>query len=387
MLLVVLVTCALIVISLITVLNVVTFPRLDRFAAPNSLSSDVSLVSILIPARNEAANIGNTLRDLLNQDYARFEVIVLDDHSTDETAQAARAAAQGDPRVRVLSGAELPSGWLGKNWACHQLAQAAQGDLLLFTDADVRWSPGALRALIALSHTTRADLVTVWPTQITETWGERLTVPLMALVIIGYLPALAAHFIPWPAFAAANGQCLLFRRPAYDKVGGHAAVKHSIVEDIQLSRRVKAQGLRLRMADGAGLIACRMYRGWRAVRDGYAKNILAGYGGRVTFLLLASVFHWLIFFAPWVWLALGWIAPTWPGAASAVWPAWPLALVVLSVGVRATSAAVTRQRIADALLMPVSVILMTRIAWQAIWWQWRYGGPQWKGRTLVSKGA
>ncbi len=387
MLLVVLVTCALIVISLITILNAVTFPRLDRFIVPQFFPSDVPFVSILIPARNEAANIGNTLCDLLNQDYARFEVIVLDDRSTDETAQAARAAAQGDSRVRVLSGAELPSGWLGKNWACHQLAQAARGDLLLFTDADVRWSPGALSALITLSHTTRADLVTVWPTQITETWGERLTVPLMALVIIGYLPALAAHFIPWPAFAAANGQCLLFRRSAYERVGGHAAVKNSIVEDIQLSRRIKARGLRLRMVDGAGLIACRMYQGWRAVRDGYAKNILAGYGGRVTFLLLASVFHWLVFFAPWMWLALGWVAPTWPGTVNAAWPAWPLALVLLSVGVRATSAAVTRQRIADAWLMPVSVILMTRIAWQAIWWQWRYGGPQWKGRTLVLKGS
>ncbi|MFQ3567246.1 MAG: glycosyltransferase family 2 protein, partial [Aggregatilineales bacterium] len=175
----------------------------------------------------------------------------------------------------------------------------------------------------------------------------------------------------------ANGQCLAFRRSAYTAVGGHAAVRGSIIEDIALARRAKAHGLRLRMVDGAGLIGCRMYTDWPSVRDGYAKNILAGYGGRVSFLLLATVFHWLIFLLPPVWLAVGSFVPL------ADWPLAPLLLTTLGIATRALTAAVTRQRPLDAVLMPLSVILMTRIAAQAIFWQQRYGGPRWKGRTIA----
>ena len=335
------------------------------------------LVSVLVPARNEAAVIGATVARLLAQTGVRFELLVLDDSSTDATGALALAAAHGDARLWVLEGAPLPDGWLGKNWACHQLAQAARGEWLVFTDADVRWSPGALAALLEDSESGRADVATVWPTQITDSWGERLVVPLMSMVILAYLPAALVHSTPWASFAAANGQCLAFRRRAYEVVGGHAAVRGVIVEDIALARRAKQRGLRLRMADGGGLIACRMYDGWAAVRDGYAKNIIAGYGDSVAFLLLATVFHWLVFLWPWVWLLLGWALPILPG-----WPLAPLALVALGVGVRAGTAAISRQRVGDALLMPVSVLAMTVIAAQALWWRW-HGGPQWKGRTLA----
>jgi chlorobactene glucosyltransferase len=303
---------------------------------------------------------------------------VLDDQSTDDTADIVRSIGQGTPRLRLIKGQPLPAGWLGKNWACQQLAAAAQGEWLIFTDADVTWTPQALSALAAEMNQTQADLLTVWPTQHSQTWAERLTVPLMALVVLGYLPLPLVHHTPWPAFAAANGQCLAFRREAYAAIGGHVPVQNEVLEDVLLSRQIKANGLRLRMADGAGLINCRMYQDWSAVRDGFAKNILAGYGGRVSLLLLATVFHWLLFLLPWLWLAVGWVWTGLPG-----WPVWPLALVGLGVGLRALTAAATQQRLLDALLMPVSVLLMTRIAWQAIWWQWRYGGPLWKGRLIT----
>jgi chlorobactene glucosyltransferase len=122
-----------------------------------------------------------------------------------------------------------------------------------------------------------------------------------------------------------------------------------------------------------------MYDGWAAVRDGYAKNILAGYGGRVSALVFAALFHWLILFGPWIWLALG--AFNRAPFRDIGWPRWPLALIAAGIGVRALTAAVTRQRVRDALLLPASVLLMTVISGQAIWWHWRYGGPQWKGRT------
>jgi chlorobactene glucosyltransferase len=341
------------------------FPRLRR---PNSVP-DLPILSILIPARNEAAVIAGTVRAVLSQTVENFEFLLLDDASTDGTAARARAAAGDDPRLRILTGAPLPAGWLGKNWACHQLAEAASGDLLLFLDADVQFDPDALAALLALQTESTADLLTVWPTQETHTWSERLVVPLMALAIWAYLPILPVHYTSWPAFAAANGQCLLFTRAGYHKSGRHTAVRDNVVEDVALARRIKAAGGRLRMADGGGLIGCRMYDGWTAVRDGFAKNILAGHGQSVLFLLLSTIFHWLVFIFPWVWLLIA------PGL-------WPLLLAAAGVGLRALTAWGTRQRVGDAIFMPISVILMTRIALQSIWWR-RRGRGEWKGRKLV----
>jgi chlorobactene glucosyltransferase len=334
------------------------------------------LISLLVPARNEAAVIGETVKALLGQSYAPIELLVLDDHSTDGTTEIAGAAAAGDRRLRVLAGEALPPGWLGKNWACHQLAQAAIGEILVFTDADVRWSTHALDALAAEIEETGADLFTVWPTQETITWGERLVVPLMALVVHAYLPVLFVHHIPHPIFAAANGQCIAFRRRAYEAVGGHASVRDNVLEDVSLARRAKRQGLRLRMAEGNHLVSCRMYRSWIETRNGYAKNILKGYGSAAG-LLAATLFHWMIFLGPWLLLLLGGVGLDVPG-----WPLWPLALALWGIGLRGLTALHSQQRLVDALLMPISVLLMTRIAAQALWWQWRYGGPVWKGRVV-----
>lgn len=377
------VTLVLIGMTLIAVVNTFTFPRLKNLpesakAGANPESDPLPFISILIPARNEAAVIEQTVRRLLAQSYPRFELIVLDDHSSDATASLARAAGYQDRRLRIITGEPLPPGWLGKNWACHQLAQKARGDWLIFTDADVQWAPEALSALVAEISRTQADAITVWPTQQTESWSERQVVPLVALVVIGYLPLPLVHHAPGPLFAAANGQCLGFRREVYHAIEGHVSVRDEVLEDVNLARQVKSHGFRLRMADGAGLISCRMYRNWPEVRDGFAKNILAGYGGRISGLVLATVFHWLVFFMPWLWFVAGFV-----GDAGPKWPLWPLTLIGLGTGLRALTAAVTRQRRLDALLMPVSVLLMTGIAFRAIWWRYRYGGPRWKGRTII----
>ena len=253
-------TGALAVITAIAVDNYFRFPRLTAHTAANSTQrrGDAEMrreaaVSVLIPARNEAANIGRTVALLLAQVPPPAELIVLDDHSEDATAAIAVSSAEGNPIFKIICGQSLPPGWMGKNWACHQLAEAARGDLLVFTDADVQWQPGALAALVQQMDALDADLLTVWPTQTTVTWGERLTVPLMALTILGYLPVQLAHDTPYPSAAAANGQCMAFRRRAYAAIGGHAAVRGAIVEDIQLAQRTKAAGWHLRMADGNGL--------------------------------------------------------------------------------------------------------------------------------------
>ncbi|MCB0044002.1 MAG: glycosyltransferase [Caldilineaceae bacterium] len=370
------VTGALVVMLIIAVFNAWRFPRL----AAGNLNPEAR-VSLLIPARNEAGIIGSSLRMLQKQDDPGLEILVLDDNSTDDTAEAVRAAAEEDGRIRLLIGAPLPPGRLGKPWACHQLSRAATGDILIFTDADVGWQPRSINAVVQIMNASGADLLSVWPTQITRSWAERLTVPLMALAVLAYLPLPMVRNNRMRQAAAANGQCMAFRREAYDACGGHAAVAGRIVEDIALAEAIKGAGRALRLADGNGLITCRMYCNWSEVLHGYTKNILAGHRNSFLLLGLSTAFHLLIFLGPWLWLGLGWALP-WPGR-----PLWPLILVILGVTVRGITAWATGQRIGDASFMPLSALLMTVIAGNAAWQQLRYGGARWKGRIVSERAS
>lgn len=355
-------------ILLLTLLsNLLLFPRLRQ----NPILKSQPFVSILIPARNEAGVIGQTVSSILQQTYPNFELLVLDDASTDDTRQIALKHGNGDHRLQVLPGQPLPKGWAGKNWACHTLSKQARGEILIFTDADVRWQPRALESLLQQFEEARADLVTVWPTQHTVTWSERLTVPLMGMVILSYLPVVMVHRSPYAIFAAANGQCMAWRRSAYEQILGHSSIAGSVLDDVLLARAAKRSGLGLRMVDGNQMISCRMYESWSAVLNGYAKNMLAGYGNSIVGLAAATVFHWVVFLLPW--LALAHTSLT----------TWALALICAGMFLRAASARFTHQRALDALWMPVSVVLMTRIAIQSAYWHYT-GGPRWKGRTLGS---
>ena len=358
------ISVALAIMGITAATNFLFFPRLQT-SQPTSQPK----LSILIPARNEATVIGKTVQMLLAQSYANFELILLDDQSDDGTAKIAQQAANEDVRFRILAGKPPPAGWLGKNWACHQLGQAALGDWLLFADADTQWQPNAVAALQAHAEKGEADLLASWPTQQTESWAERLIVPLIGFAILCYLPILPVHHTQWPAFAAANGQCLLFRRAAYTKIGGHTAVASNVLEDVTLAKQIKAHGLRLRLADANGLIGCRMYQNWTEVQAGFAKNILAGHGGSVPFLLLSTLFHWLIFIVPWVWFIV-------------TLDLWPLLLGLGGIGLRGATAVFSQQRLTDAIFMPISVLLMSRIAAVSVWWRWR-GTAHWKGRSII----
>jgi len=247
-------------------------------------------LSVLVPARNEDHNIEACLRSLLAQDYPEFEVIALDDHSSDDTLLILERLAHEDPRLRVLIGRPLPEGWLGKHWACNQLQQAATGELLLFTDADTRHLSGSLRGSVNALVAEQADLVTAFPHEEVVSWGEKLIVPVISFGIFSFLPIRLARFLRWPSLTVTIGQFMLFRRQALEAIGGYEAVKDHLVDDVTLGRNLMAHGFEWRLLDGSEQVICRMYHNFNEVLEGFSKNVFAFFDYRILpFLLTLGV--------------------------------------------------------------------------------------------------
>jgi len=257
-------------------------------------------VSVIVPARNEEACLGACLESLVAQTGVAFEIIVVDDHSTDRT----RAIAESFPGVRVIEAGPLPAGWTGKNNAVTAGARAARGEWMLFTDADTMHLPGSLARAAAEAQEHHADLLSYSPEQIAVTFWEMAILP----VVFGelarqYPPAKVSD--PASPLAAANGQFILVRREAYDAVGGHAAVAASLLEDVALARAVKQSGRKIRFRYAADAVRTRMYRGFAQLREGWTKNLtlLFPHPGRLAAKMLS------LWFLPWAFLL---IAPVWP---------------------------------------------------------------------------
>jgi chlorobactene glucosyltransferase len=361
--------CALI---LICVSNAWLLSRTGARAAPKAFP----LVSVMLPARNEEVNIRRCVASLLAQDYPEFEVFVLDDQSSDRTRAILGEMAQGESRLTVVDGLNLPAGWTGKNWACAQLAERAAGEVFLFTDADTWHQPHALRTIVTALEGERADLVSGFPRQELRTWGERLTVPFIGLVFFCLVPCALAYRLKVPALSSAIGQVLLFRRRSYQAVGGHAAVRGTITEDLALARRIRAHGYRWRLMDAAGIVSCRMYRGGREAHLGLAKNLFAAFDYRMVPYLLA-----------WLWLAavfLGPLALTCLGAAgqlSLAEVAPSLASLGLSVGLLLLAYHRLGLPAWLALLYPATILAMESVAFRSLWLSFR-GHLAWKERAL-----
>ncbi len=254
-------------------------------------------VSVLVPARDEAATISSCLTAVLaSTGVPDLEVLVLDDASTDGTAAIARAAAGGDPRVTVLTGADLPPGWLGKPHALQQLRAHATGSLLVTLDADVRLAPHGLAAGCDLLRRRRLALVSPYPRQVAVSAAERLVQPLLQWSWLTLLPLRVAERPPRPSLSAANGQLTVLDARALDAAGGFAAVRGEVLDDVALLRAVKAAGGRGVVVDGTRLATCRMYDGWPQVRDGYAKSLwsVAPSAPRSAALAAACAALWLV---------------------------------------------------------------------------------------------
>jgi chlorobactene glucosyltransferase len=275
----------------IAITNALVLTRLGEYAPlPQDFSEDsLPFVSVLVPARNEQDNIAACVDTLHQQDYPTYEILVLDDHSTDNTRQILEGAAAVNPRLHVLVGQPLPQGWLGKNWACHQLSMAAQGDLILFVDADTIHSQTMIRQAVSALLSENVDFLTGLPRQLVLTWGERLTIPIMYFSLMAFLPLPLAYRLRAPFFSAANGQFMLFRRAAYDKIGGYAAVNSDSTDDLALARLAKIHILTWKMADSTKHTTTRMYRNFHQAFEGFSKNLFAAFEYRI----LPFLFAWL----------------------------------------------------------------------------------------------
>jgi cellulose synthase/poly-beta-1,6-N-acetylglucosamine synthase-like glycosyltransferase len=285
-------------------------PRTGKSPAQQSSAAQFPKVSVIVPAYNEAENIRDCAIAILEStalSVNNLEVLIVDDRSTDDTLAIAQTLQQqlNDPRLKILAGQARPVNqyWAGKNWACAEAVQVATGDFLLFIDADVRLKPGAIETAIETVQTERIDLLTCMPALVCECFAEWLVQPLMFNHLAVCFDFTAVND-PTTESAFAAGPFMLFRRSAYDKIGGHEAVASEIVEDVELARRIKRAGLKLGLYAGSNLAFVRMYRSWSALWEGWTKNLYLGANRSWGMMIYMAAIMLFLYPIPWLALAI-----------------------------------------------------------------------------------
>ncbi len=375
---------------LATVLRFLDSKRLDEYApVPDA---DAPLVSVIIPARNEARNIGPCLRSLLASRYPALEVLVVDDHSSDGTGALAREIAAEDAarhggrgRVRVLDGPPLPEGWFGKQWACHSGVAEARGPLLCFTDADTRHGPELLSRAVGAMRARGAALFTVAGAQETVTFWEKVVQPFVFAVLLSrYGGTESMSRSTRPLGKIANGQFLLTSRKAYATAGGHEAVRAHVAEDLRLAQHYTALGLPVHMVLAQDHFSTRMYTSLGEIRRGWGKNVYAagrdtlplGRVGRAIFPFIFPV-PFLLPLIPPLALLLGWLGPLGP-AALLFGSITTVASLLYWMGAYRYA----RVGALWGLTFPLAAAVFTGISIEAAW---RGSRVAWKGRNYVSR--
>jgi hypothetical protein len=348
--------------------------NLRHYQPPSPVTDSPLLpVSVLIPARDEERSIGTAIESVLANSGVELEVVVLDDNSQDRTAEIVRAWMSRDKRVRLIEGRPLPVGWCGKQHACQILADHATFDVLLFIDADVVLQPDGIARLLVFAKQRDADLVSGVPRQITDTLAEKLLIPLIHFVLLGFLPINRMRASCNPAYAAGCGQLFLARREAYEAAGGHAAIRASLHDGITLPRAFRLAGRKTDLCDATDIAVCRMYRGVGEVWRGLAKNAHEGLGSPrlivpASVLLLGGQVMPSVLV-----LAALWISTTVIALA--------VAAVVASYAPRLIAAVWFRQSWMGALLHPLGVTLLVTIQWYALVRRLMGRPSQWKNRS------
>ena len=339
-------------------------------------------VSVLIPARDEERTITGAVHAAYRSAHPIKEVIVCDDQSSDETPRLLERLSAIYPTLRVIHGEALPPGWVGKPWACHRLAEAARGDLLLYVDADTFLMQDGIERLASLFAELDADLVTAVPRQLTGTTLERLILPLLHLTYLSWFPIALTWRSRDARFLAANGQLLAITREAYERAGGFEAVRDAIVDDMALCRRVKRGGDRVVFADGHRIASCRMYQGGEQVWEGFSKNIYPGLGARPAALLGVVALYVTAFISPYAsLLAAVLMARRAQGRGDRATARLAALGVANNLALRALLAA--RHGHTDlpaALLHPLGVAGLLAIAVNSARW-YHQGAVRWSGRT------
>ncbi len=300
--------CLLFIRWLIALVNYLSFAYLPK-VSPLVKQPDVS---ILIPARNEEENIGSLLEQLAKFEYSKLEIIVYNDHSTDKTESIIKQWTTLKPNIKLINGNALAQGWLGKNYACHQLSQAATGNILLFLDADVSVKNDLLERSISHLQKHELHLLSIFPKQIFKSLGEKVSVPLMNWILLSLLPLLLIRNSKNKAFSAANGQFMMFKADTYKEVWPHEKCKSHQVEDIAIIRLFKQQGFASDTLLGDDDISCRMYVGLNDAIEGFTKNIFQFFGNSIlvtiSFGILTSIAPFVIYFYMGLWWLTAYVA-------------------------------------------------------------------------------
>lgn len=357
--------------------------NLRAYRVPDEVGDDGALpsISVLIPARDEERSIAAAVESVLRSRGVQIEVVVMDDGSTDRTAEIVSLFAERDGRVRLEYAPALPPGWNGKQHACWALALAARYPVLCFVDADVRLDPEALGRTVAFLNQSGASLVSGFPQQITETPMEWLLLPLIHFVLLGFLPIGRMRAGTDPALAAGCGQFLMVRCEPYFGAGGHAAIRETMHDGLRLPRLLRQGGERTDLADLTTLASCRMYTTAGEVWQGLAKNATEGLAAPsrivpITLLLLLGQV------VPFV-LLLSLLFSQRRGRTAV----WVLAVLAVAAALlpRLLATRRFRQPMRSTLLHPVGILALLAIQWFALIRKMRGGTVKWRSRAYVGE--
>ena len=365
-----------------TVINNFVFKNVENYSLTGQVLKNPPLISILIPARNEAGNISICLKSLLKQDYPNLEIIVLNDNSTDGTSKVVKVIAEKDNRVRLVEGAPLEDGWIGKNFASHQLAKYAKGEYFIFTDADTLHFPKTISSAFGALITAKVDALSIYPRQIMVTFAERMTVPIINIALQCFIPFILIKKSKNPLFSTAIGQFMMFKRETYEKIGGYESIKGHMIDDIQISKRVKKSGYKFMVFDGRNTIYCRMYKSLKGVIIGLAKSIYPAFNGNIVALFSFTGLLTATLLIPFILLPLGAFLFDWPIAIIKL----IIFQIIIVLAIKTIFAIKYKQRMLDILLSPVSMAIMDALIFVSFF-QAKYGeGLSWKGRVYDVSG-
>jgi chlorobactene glucosyltransferase len=340
------------------------------------LPSPAPFVSVLVPARDEEDNIRNCLESLQRQDYPNFEVLVLDDNSVDRTAPIVQEMANQDKRIQLIVGEPLPEDWTGKPFACYQLAQRARGDWLLFVDADTVHAPEMLRGVMSIALRRKISLLSGFPRQITGSLPQKITVPLIYFIIMGWAPLWWIHRSRATRPSVAIGQFLLFSRDEYWRIGGHKVVQSRILEDIWMGIEVSRHGGRHIAVDLSSMVSCNMYPTAGAMWNGLVRCIYSVAAISPLLLLMLIPVAFIFYLGPFYWLWNGFFMSD----ASFIWRAVVVFQVVLVIFMRRLVDSRFREPAISAWLHPLGIsCLIVIVAYSVL--RWLVGaGVTWKER-------